>query len=75
MNGAMASKRVARGAVIEHIHPNPFVVRGGQKPIAGTEAGTYNSQIFITLLLQPVEAGPDIDYGLSGGIDRTRDVR
>src|SRR5205809_5198148 len=56
--------------MIEGRDLDSFVMRGGQKRVAGTEAGAEDSQLRVSLLLKPIEAAADIEYTLARGVER-----
>src|SRR5258708_12947579 len=49
-------------------------MRGGNKRVAGTEAGPKNSHAVFALRLQPVHASANINYGLAGRVNGAADV-
>src|SRR5258708_40050428 len=49
-------------------------MRGGNKRVAGTEAGTNNSHAVFALRIQPVHASANISYGLAGRVNGAADV-
>src|SRR5262249_45177968 len=61
--------------VIEGSSSNTGIVRACNKCIAGTEAGSDHAELLVPLLLQPIEAAPDIDDALADGVERAPDVR
>ena len=63
-----------RRGVVEDVHPDARVVCAGQKRIAGAQAGPQHAEVFVALLLQPIQAAPDIDHRLPAGHDRPPDV-
>ena len=61
--------------MVECVHPQPGIVRAGNKRIAGAEAGAQHAELFVPLLLQPVEAAANIDDGLAARGQRPPNVR
>src|SRR5207248_10562095 len=64
-----------RGRVIKCRDANSRIMRGGEKRVAGTQAGSHNPQPIIALLLKPVQATTDVNYTLAGSIQRSSDIR
>src|SRR5262249_22893305 len=64
-----------RGAMVEDVHRQAIVVRAGEERVGGSEARADDAELFVTLLLEPVEAGAHVDHGLARGVDGPGDVR
>ena len=60
--------------VVECVDLQARVVGAGDKRIAGAEAGAEHAELFVALLLEPVEAAANIDDGLAAGGQRSPNV-
>ena len=60
--------------MIESGHADARVVGGGEKGIAGTEAGAHDAETAIALLLEPVEATTRVNHALAAGVERAADI-
>ena len=56
--------------MVEDAHADPGIVGSHDKGDAGTQAGPQNPQPLVTLPFQPIQAGPSIDHGLPGSMNR-----
>src|ERR1700761_5594600 len=55
------------GGVIEGADLQTRIHGGGEEGVAGTEAGAEDAELLVALLLEPVNAGADIDHSLAAG--------
>src|SRR5215467_6718649 len=66
-------RKIRRG-MVEGSHFDAYIVGGGDECVARTQTGANNPQLFVALLLQPVEAAADIEHALARRIERTANV-
>src|SRR3981081_868906 len=60
--------------MIERRHPNPRIVSGSNECVARAETCTYDSELTIALLLQPIEAASNVDHTLAYGVKGAADI-
>ena len=62
------------GGVVEGADFEAGIMGGGDEGVAGAKRGAEDAELLIALLLEPIEAGADVDDGLLAGGDRPADV-
>ena len=53
------------GSVIKGVDAQAWIVCAGEVGVAGTEAGSKNAEVLVTLIFKPVEAAADFDHSLA----------
>src|ERR1700722_6688313 len=64
-----------RRSVIEGIHPQPPVVRAGEKSISASKDRAQHPELLVSLALQPIQAAANIDHRLPCRRERPPDIR
>src|SRR6202049_1854292 len=60
--------------MIERRHPNARIMCGSNECVARAETCTYDSELTVALLLQPIEAASNVDHALAHGVKRAADI-
>src|SRR5260370_38244141 len=60
--------------MIERRHPNAPMVCGSNECVARAETCTYDPELTVALLLQPIEEASNVDHALAHGVKRTADI-
>src|SRR5260370_34398186 len=60
--------------MIERGPPNGGIVWGGNECVARAETCTYDPELTIALLLQPIEAASNVDHALAHGVKGAADI-
>ena len=77
MAGALTGPHHIAGperGMVEGVDLQAGLVGAGDKRIAGAEAGAEHAELFVPLLLQPIETAANIDHGLAAGGQRSPNV-
>ena len=62
------------GGVVEGADLEAGVEGGGDEGVATAEGGAEDAELFVAMLLEPVEAAADVDDGLTAGLGGAADV-
>ena len=60
--------------MVKRIHPQPRIVRTGQESVARSQAGSQYAEVFVPLLLQPIQAAPYVHHRLAASRERAANV-
>src|SRR5690348_10785144 len=63
------------GAVVEDVYSQAVVVGAGQERVSGPEARADDAELFVALLLKPVETRADVYHRLARGVNGPRNIR